>query len=199
MSRVVDPDYQKRYKNYTFKGKRNGEEIILLLRRHWLVLLLEFVPLMFFLAGIIILHFLATGVFDFLQLQIDKVYLQLAESFLFMIFWIILFIVWIDYYLDVWIVTNQRVINIEQVRLFSRQVSELEHSKIQDVTSEVKGVIPTFFRFGYVHIQTAGERARFVFKQVPNPVQTRNIIMQLQKHAVLEQKKREGAIIRGKV
>ena len=37
--------------------------------------------------------------------------------------------------------------------------------KIQDVTSQVQGVIPTLFRYGYVYVQTAGEKERFVFKK----------------------------------
>jgi hypothetical protein len=116
-----------------------------------------------------------------------------------MIFWLILFVVWIDYYLDVWIVTTKRIVNIEQVGLFNRQISELEHSKIQDVTSEVKGFLPTFFQYGYVYVQTAAEKARFTFKQIPDPVWVRNIIMQLQKYAELQSKRREGEILRGKV
>ena len=198
-SAITDQDYQRKYSGYQFKGQRGGEEIILLLRRHWLVLLFKFFPLIFILIGIVILHILASGVIGFLNLGIDMLFIRLAESFLFMIFWVAFFIVWIDYYLDVWIVTTQRIINIEQAGLFSRQISELEHSKIQDVTSEVKGLIPTLFQHGYVYVQTAGEKARFTFKQVPDPVKVRNIIMQLQKRAILERKREEGEIMRGKL
>ncbi len=199
MSVITEQDYQQKYSGYRFKGRREDEEIVLLLRRNWLVLIFQFIPLIFLLIGIIVLHFLASGVIELLQLDVNVVFLRLVEVFLFMIFWIILFVVWIDYYLDIWIVTTQRIINIEQVGLFSRQISELEHSKIQDVTSEVKGLIATFFRFGYVYVQTAGEKARFVFKEVPDPVKVRNIIMQLQKHAIIETKRREGEIMRGKL
>jgi uncharacterized membrane protein YdbT with pleckstrin-like domain len=100
--------------------------------------------------------------------------------------------------LDVWIVTGSRIVNIEQVALFSRNISELKHNKIQDVTSEVKGIIPTLFNYGDVYIQTAGNKQRFVFKQISDPTNTRNIIMQLQKKAVLEEKREEGEILRGK-
>jgi hypothetical protein len=101
--------------------------------------------------------------------------------------------------LDVWIVTDKRIVNIEQIALFQRSVSELEHSKIQDITSEIHGILPTLFRYGYIYIQTAGETQRFVFKQVPNPVKTRNIIMKLQKKAIMREKKKEKAIMEGKM
>lgn len=199
MSIITDQDYQKKYSEYSFRGKRKDEEIILVLRRHWIVLVFHLIPIVFVLIGIVLLDVLASGVIDFFQLNIDPVFMSFIESFLFLIFWLGLFIVWIDYYLDVWIVTTQRVIDVNQSGLFSRQISELEHGKIQDVTSEVKGLIPTFFRFGHVHIQTAGEKARFVFKQVPNPVRVRDIIMQLQKYSILREKRLEGEIMRGKI
>lgn len=115
-----------------------------------------------------------------------------------MFLWLGLFISWIDYYLDIWIVTDQRIVNIEQIGLFRREVSELEHGKIQDVTSEVKGIIPTLFKFGDIYVQTAGEKERFVFKQIVDPVRVRNIIMQLRKQATFQEKKLEGEILRGK-
>lgn len=191
--------YQNNYHNFNFKGKRDGEEIIVLVRRHWLILVFNLIPMLFFLLGIIFLHLLGNQMNDFFQIYIDPNFRGVIESFLFMIFWLILFIIWVDYYLDVWIVTDQRIVNIEQLGLFRRRVSEMEHSRIQDVTSKVRGVFPTLFKYGYVYIQTAGTTERFVFKQVPRPVEIRNIIMQLQKKSIREQKREEGAILRGKI
>ncbi len=192
-------EYQNKYNNFNFKGKRDNEEIIILVRRHWLILVFTLLPMLLFLIGIIFLHFLGNQMNDFFQITIDPVFRGVIESFSFMLFWLILFIIWIDYYLDVWIVTDQRIVNIEQSGLFRRRVSEMEHSKIQDVTSKIKGVFPTLFKYGYIYIQTAGATERFVFKQIPNPVKIRNIIMQLQKKAIKQQKREEGAIMRGKV
>lgn len=191
--------YQNKYSNFNFKGRRDNEEIIILVRRHWLTLIFSLLPMLLFLIGIIFLHFLGNQLDNFFQITIDSAFRGVIESFLFMIFWLILFIIWIDYYLDVWIVTNQRIVNIEQLGLFRRRVSEMEHNKIQDVTSKVRGVFPTLFKYGYVYIQTAGTTERFVFKQVPKPVKIRNIIMQLQKRAIKEQKREEGVIFRGKI
>ena len=192
-------EYQNKYRDFSFKGKRDGEEIIVLVRRHWLILVFSLFPILLFLLGIIFLHFLGNRMDDFFQITIDPAFRGLIEFFLFMIFWLILFIIWIDYYLDVWIITTQRIVNIEQLGLFRRQVSEMEHSKIQDVTSKIKGVFPTLFKYGYIYIQTAGATERFIFKQIPNPVEIRNIIMQLQKRAIREQKREEGIILRGKI
>jgi uncharacterized membrane protein YdbT with pleckstrin-like domain len=93
-----------------------------------------------------------------------------------------------DYYLDTWIVTNERIINIEQKGLFSRIVSELHLNQVQDVTSETHGIVATFLSYGDVHIQTAGARERFNFKQIDNPEKIKQIITKL----VQDDKRRHG-------
>jgi uncharacterized membrane protein YdbT with pleckstrin-like domain len=98
-----------------------------------------------------------------------------------MFIWITFFLIWIDYYFDVWIITDRRVVNIEQKGLFNRQVSELELLRIQDITTEVTGVIPTILNYGDVFIQTAGENPRFIFRQVSDPYGIKDTLMNLQK------------------
>lgn len=191
-------DLQHRYDNIEFKGKKVDENIILLLRRHWLVFVFRFLPFLFLFVGLAIFHTAGITVFSFLGLTFDLNLFYLVESFLAVFVWLALFITWVNFYLDVWIVTDSRIVNIEQIALFSRNISELKHNKIQDVTSEVQGIIPTLFSYGNVFIQTAGNKQRFVFRQIPDPTNTRNIIMQLQKKAILEEKREEGEILRGK-
>ncbi|MBU1179420.1 PH domain-containing protein [Patescibacteria group bacterium] len=93
--------------------------------------------------------------------------------------WIFLFAAFLDYYLDTWIITNDRLLNIEQEGVFARTISELDLYRIQDATSEIKGILPSLFGYGNVYIQTAGEKARFVLEQVPNPHELRKKIMDL--------------------
>jgi len=98
-----------------------------------------------------------------------------------MVLWMVSFVIWIDYYFDVWIVTDKRIVNIEQKALFSRVVSELELEKIQDITSDVKGVIPTFLNYGDLYVQTAAEMERFVFHNIPDPYAVKDMVMNLHK------------------
>ncbi len=84
-----------------------------------------------------------------------------------------------DYWLDVWIVTNRRIINIEQNGLFSRTISELRLYRIQDVTSKVDGFVRSMLHFGMVYVQTAGEKHYFVFEDVPDPTGIAKNILQL--------------------
>jgi len=75
----------------------------------------------------------------------------------------------VDFYLDVWIVTNDRIVDIEQFGLFSRTISELDLFHIQDVTTDVHGFFATIFRYGNVSVKTASSNVDIVFRNVPNP------------------------------
>lgn len=109
-----------------------------------------------------------------MQVSIPLV-LSLAELYL----WLFLFIHWLEYYLDIWIITDRRLINIDQRRLFSRVVSEVPLEKIQDCSSEVVGIVRTLFHFGDIDVQTAAEEKKFTFKNIPNPERHRGEILEL--------------------
>jgi len=85
----------------------------------------------------------------------------------------------LDYWLDMWIMTNRRIINIEQRGLFSRTVSELRLYRVQDVTAEINGFAHSMLDFGVVYIQTAGEKEYFAFEDVPHPNQIAKDILAL--------------------
>jgi len=83
------------------------------------------------------------------------------------------------YYLNIQIITNQRVVDITQHSLVHHMISELHLSRIEDVTAEVSGVLGTFLDYGDVFVQTAGETERFVFHNVANPQRIEKIILDL--------------------
>ena len=83
------------------------------------------------------------------------------------------------YTLDNWIVTTKRIIDSVQNGFFHRSVAELQLDKIQDVSYKVEGLIPTFFNYGTVEIQTASKGNKFLFEQVSDPQRVKDIIMEL--------------------
>lgn len=147
---------------------REGERILATHRRHMIVLLFEIVPIFFFLIAIAgIALFAVSQIPDDLAALLPLI--VLGALFFINLFWIALFVVLTDFYLDIWIVTDKRVIAVEQKGFFSRTVSEFELSKIQDITVTVHGIIPTLLRYGDLTVRTASEHENFVFKQVPRP------------------------------
>ena len=91
-----------------------------------------------------------------------------------------------NYYLSMQIVTDRRIVDIDQEGLFTRQVNELSMDKIQDVTYKQDNVIATLFNFGNVLVKTASSGEAnidplyksngFVFENVPNPQDVTKII-----------------------
>jgi len=101
------------------------------------------------------------------------------SSLWYLILWSAIFYALTMYTLDVWIVTDKRIIDSTQHGFFNRIVSELHISRIQDVSVDVHGVIETFLKFGNLQIQTAGTEEKFKFMQIPNPGKVKDEIAKL--------------------
>jgi uncharacterized membrane protein YdbT with pleckstrin-like domain len=158
-----------------------GEKVILMLHRHGFIAFRFFMIYLFFatlpVIGVWLLANYTTAFADpagFVYALTVLLYGAYA-----LIWGLLFFITWLNYYLDIWIVTNERIINIAQQRLFYRVVSEQKLYRVQDVTWEMKGVIANLFRFGNVQVQTAGEDDKFVFEHISQPEKVAQTIMSL--------------------
>lgn len=189
----------RKFTEFHFKGQKINEEILLVVHRHWFDILTQFL-LIFMMALLLIgsIFFIPLFLPDFEEVFGMGLFYFLQNSFL-AFTWMLFFIIWIDYYFDVWIVTNERIVNIEQKGLFSRGVSELELENIQDITVEVKGIIPTFLNYGNLYVQTAAEKERFVFRNVPDPYAIKDLVMNLQKSYEKKEARNLGAVIRKEI
>lgn len=85
----------------------------------------------------------------------------------------------IIFYLDVLIVTNDRMVDIDQTSLFGRTVAEIDLYQIQDATSEVNGFFPTLFNYGNVRVQTAGTLPNLTIINVRDPHTLRQHLLDL--------------------
>jgi len=184
---------------FHFQGQKPGEEILLVLHRHWFDILTQIFLVLGMVVGLVLSFFYLPFLFPNVGLALGSNIFSFIEVSLAMLIWLVLFIIWIDYYFDVWIITNRRIVNIEQKGLFVRQVSELEIENIQDITTEVKGVIPTFLDYGDVFVQTAAEKERFLFHNVPDPYGVKDLVMNLQKRIEKEDASDLGKMIREKI
>lgn len=161
-----------------FAAQEPDEEVLFFLRKHpitntsWIlvfVFLLAFPPLTEYI--------LRETPFDLLQVP-------LRLRLLFMIFWylfcagqaLLSFLTW---FFNIYIVTNERIIDLDYFGFLFYRLSEAELSQIQDVTYEVGGVAQTIFNFGHVYIQTAAEQREFDFSAVPNPARIHDVITDL--------------------
>jgi len=97
-------------------------------------------------------------------------------------------VMWLDYYFDITIVTNERIIDINQVGLFNRSVSELYLTQVQDVSGAQDGLMQNMFHFGDVTIQTAGGKNYFIIQHVHDSYHVARKIIDLQE-ALIERGK----------
>ncbi|MFA6018608.1 MAG: PH domain-containing protein [Patescibacteria group bacterium] len=156
-----------------------GEKPVFFLRRHPITMMgtvLGYIAIL--LLPIAIYFYLTTFQLVLLSEPGPLLLIVLGGSTFFLFAWLFLFQGFLDYYLDTWIVTTRRVLNIEQNGLFGRVVSELRLYRIQDVTAMVNGFWNTMFDFGNVEIQTAAEHERFMFEEVPHPNQISKAILE---------------------
>ena len=180
------------FRSMHFQGQHRGERVLLVLRRHPFVFILVAAAFVLFTLLPIFLRFLVpAGLSQSLEGTVWEVLLSVALSLYYLFLWLFFAYAWVDYYLDLWIVTDERIVNIEQVGLFNRVISEQRLLRVQDATSEVKGLFPTFLDYGQVFVQTAGERERFVFEQVPHPDAVKKIVILAHEEAL----RRAGAQI----
>lgn len=82
-----------------------------------------------------------------------------------------------SYYLDAWLITNKRVVDIEQHGFFSREVSSVFLANVQDATTNVSGLLPTLLNYGDLEVQSAAATNRFRIVGVPNPRSLRDLIL----------------------
>ena len=154
---------------------RPNEKILIVLHRHWIVVVAKIATIIFiFLFSLIIIPVLIS--MDFLTGELVGPALFFFVVYL-MIILLMIFIIWINYYLDSWIITTDRVIYIDQKSLFYREVSEFMLDRVEDVTVEVPGMLATFLRYGNIRIQTAGEKP-FTIRDVSCIYDAKRIILE---------------------
>ncbi len=162
-----------------FPSQLETEKIYLVIREHWFRLLLKLVVWAFLAAVLASFQYYGPQIIPSLFEGRAGAITHLFEQVYFLIILLGLFLIIVFYYLNTHIITDIRVVDIDQVGLFSHVVSELHIDKIEDVTSETEGIFGTIFNYGQVFVQTAATIERFEFDNVPNPAGIEKLILDL--------------------
>ncbi len=163
-----------------FIHQKSYERIIYQMRRHPITFVPAALGFFLLLAIPVVLYWFTGRLFPtLLSGSVAYPLLALLGS-LFYLFSILFFYTYfITFYLDLLIVTNDRLLHIEQEGLFARTISELDLYRIQDITSEIKGVFPSLFGYGNLLIQTAGAVEEFKITNIAHPENLRQEILDL--------------------
>jgi len=158
-------------RDYFTQSLKKDEAVIVVVRKHWVTI-----------AAPMALALVVLGV---LIGFIDVFFSSSVGAYAwFGIVLIVLFYVlyhWIMYYFDSFIITDLRIIDIDQHGLFKRTVSETTFDRVQDVTYSIIGMVATTLNFGTVNVATASATTKIELDHVPHPRKVHEIILEAQR------------------
>ncbi len=158
-----------------------GEHVVLEARKHWLLFLGELLPyavlaiITFALPKLLMLAPPAAkyaGLFNY-----TETLARAALGVWLLVVWTSAWGAFTRYFLNLWVLTNLRIVDIKQRGYFNREVSSMFLSRVQDVTTNVTGLLPSLLSIGDIRVQTAGEETDFIMRGIPRPEQMRDIIL----------------------
>ncbi len=77
---------------------------------------------------------------------------------------------WYRYENDIWVVTDQRLIDSLKNHWFHHRMASADLVDVEDIAVVREGFLQTIFKFGDLRCQTAGEQPNFVLAGIPDPV-----------------------------
>lgn len=161
----VNPD------RVSFTDQEADETILLFLRRHlitnldWFLIALilsSIPPVIYFLsaigltAGASIIGFSNEFITIFLIFYYSAIFTFMLVNL-------------VSWFYNIGLVTTKRVVDIDLTELIFKNVATTQHTLIQDVSYSQYGAVRSFFNFGDVIVQTAGEQGKFELEAVPHP------------------------------
>lgn len=171
-----------------FPGQRDHEEIILIIRKHWITDLK--IAFLFFFAGVIpMVAYLALSITYWPDhLQNYTIIVAFIFSFYSLFIFLFTYISWLNHELDLIIVTNERIINHDQVDFLHRQISETNLQQIQDIKGSEKGLLGNIFHFGIMEVRTAADVVVFRLKDATDPFENARKILDIRDKFIKDSK-----------
>jgi hypothetical protein len=147
---------------------QDGEQVVLFTRRHWLYLWPMLVFRLFVgLAPLGLVLGLAALTLGFGSIA-GRILLVLGV--LWAGYWLVrAYFGWYSYSHDIWVVTNQRIVDANRPSWFKSRLASADLVDVQDIAVEQSGPLQTMLHYGNVRCQTAGERENFVLGGIPHP------------------------------
>jgi hypothetical protein len=144
-----------------------AESVVLTVRRHWWFLIVPLAVALVLVVVPVAILLSIVGTTDW-STSADRTLLGLAAAIV--VAGIVrAYFIWYAWVHDVWIVTNQRLVDGQKRHWFSEEVSTADLQHVQDVALDRHGFLPTVLKFGDLRVQTAAEVADFILRGIPKP------------------------------
>jgi uncharacterized membrane protein YdbT with pleckstrin-like domain len=165
--------YMVKPNNIHFETQDREEKIVLLLRRH-VVTNIGWILMSVAMAVLPLMALVIPGP-ELLPFRFQVI--MFVSWYLFVIAFV--FENFLSWYYNVYIITDERIVDVDFHSLLYKEVSQAKIDNIQDVTFVMGGMVRALFNYGTVYIQTAGEQLEFDFDDVPNPDRVAKILNEL--------------------
>jgi hypothetical protein len=143
------------------RNLREWEVVEMVIRRHRIVFIILWVH-----ATIGLCINIALYLMFWFELWVDIFSLIYINAFI-----VFMYIEWINHELDMYVITNSRIVWIEQVGFLNREVSQCALNDVQEVNSKTKWFFANMFNYGDLTIYTSWSASHFKMSFVPDSLQ----------------------------
>lgn len=143
------------------ENMRKWEETIMVIKRHWVVYIILWLYAFFVTMLSIVLY----SILWFTTMN------NLFNILLWLFFAVFIYIEWLNHELDMYVVTNNRVIWIDQIAFLNRTVSECNLWQVQEVNSKTSWLVANLLNYWTLSIQTAWNQTTLKMDYSPDAMQ----------------------------
>ncbi|MCD4756617.1 hypothetical protein K8R20_03320 [bacterium] len=156
--------------NVEFSRKEQDEEVLLVVRRHWIayishVLIALIIPLIPFIL-LFLPHNDSVGITLYLGLFVTSLVLSTN----------ILVTTFLQWYYNVSIITDKKIVTLTVANVFHHNYTEILWRKVQDISHDSVGALSSIFDLGTIYIDTAGADIDLKLPLVQNPRDVQDVI-----------------------
>lgn len=155
--------------NRNFKGQQKNEMVLCFCRKHWIILLPYFIGMFVFISAVAgFLFFVPRELIGSLIDQMTYRIFAFVGLIGFTYYLHGFFYRILNYYLQTMIITNYRIVNLDQTLFFRRVRDSIDLSEIQDVEIKQNGIVETLFDYGEIIITLSAGPLKTLYC-LPNP------------------------------
>lgn len=155
-------------KDKHFKGQQEKEELICFFRHHWVRLVPEFFYFMLLIFFIVLITANFTTIVEFAQGGLENRMLVFI-GYIVLTFGIHRFFIKVlNYFVDIGIVTDTRVIDHHKTVFFKDRMEAIDLGQIQELEQSSDGFFPNIFKYGDIKIYIMGVGGAKVITRIKN-------------------------------
>ncbi|MCP4522940.1 MAG: PH domain-containing protein [Candidatus Gracilibacteria bacterium] len=152
---------------------KEGEKLEMEIRRHWVIYI--FLG-MYFLIGV----FISAMTYSFFG---GASWIHMINIIFWMFYGLFIYVEWLNHELDMYLITNNRIIGVEQISWMNRVTRECNLAQVQEVSSKTKGFFANILNYGTITIQTAGANANNLDMELaPDAIQQARLVLNIVDH-----------------